>query len=323
MHTILEKNGLAVFDVTTGEIIHRVNKFGDHFVAIRDRNRRRLKRRVKDNQKHNDMQEERDHAQTQMIVVGKSVRLSDFNKKGLIGKGTYGIICQYESKRSGRKYAIKHAADSYFLNSSYKIRFFFEEGAVDKNGELTVPKDKTLNKIVHGLHFLNPTFNTKIRKVFKEIGYQEPEVVRSMYIFKQPKIGGAVTDHVDSTFLRVDPIDHLTGVWIAIDEASVENGCLSFIPGSYKDTSTCDYRFVRTHDTIGGPLLKFIGTRKTYDQFKFQHVPISKGSLILIHGLVVHKSEANTSDKSRHAYTVHVMERKSTKWSEDNWLQEA
>ncbi|KAF1755856.1 hypothetical protein GCK72_012307 [Caenorhabditis remanei] len=221
----------------------------------------------------------------------------------------------------------KHAADSYFLNSSDKIRFFFEEGAVDKNGELTVPKDKALNKIGHGLHFLDTTFkkmtfNTKIQKIFEEIGYQEPEVVQSMYIFKQPKIGGAVTDHVDSTFLRVDPIDHLTGVWIAIDEGSVENGCLSFIPGSHKDTSTSDYRFVRTHDTTGGPLLKFIGTRPTYDQSKFQHIPISKGSLILIHGLVVHKSEANTSDKSRHAYTVHVMERKNTKWSEDNWLQE-
>ncbi|EFP00422.1 hypothetical protein CRE_21791 [Caenorhabditis remanei] len=88
------------------------------------------------------------------------------------------------------------------------------------------------------------------------------------------------------------------------------------------NTSTSDYRFVRTHDTTGGSLLKFIGTRPTYDQSKFQHVPISKGSLILIHGLVVHKSEANTSDKSRHAYTVHVMERKNTKWSEDNWLQD-
>ncbi|KAF1755812.1 hypothetical protein GCK72_012262 [Caenorhabditis remanei] len=71
------------------------------------------------------------------------------------------------------------------------------------------------------------------------------------------------------------------------------------------DTSTSDYRFVRTHDTTVGPLLKFIGTRPSYDQSKFQHVPISKESLILIHGLVVHKSEANTSDKSRHAYTVH------------------
>ncbi|KAF1755800.1 hypothetical protein GCK72_012250 [Caenorhabditis remanei] len=59
-----------------------------------------------------------------------------------------------------------------------------KEGAVDKNGELTVPKDKALNKIGHGLHFLDPTFkkmtfNTKIQKIFEEIGYQEPEVVQN------------------------------------------------------------------------------------------------------------------------------------------------
>ncbi|CAI5448257.1 unnamed protein product [Caenorhabditis angaria] len=221
----------------------------------------------------------------------------------------------------------KHAADDYFLNSSDEIRFFFEEGAVDKNGELTVPKNLAINKIGHGLHFLNPlfqrmTFHPNIQKTFQEIGYKVPEVVQSMYIFKQPKIGGAVTDHVDSTFLRVDPIDHLTGAWIAIDEASVENGCLSFIPGSHKDTSTSDYQFKRTHDTNGGALLKFSGTRPTYDQSKFVHVPIAKGSMILIHGLVVHKSEANTSPNSRHAYTIHVMERENTKWNPDNWLQE-
>ncbi|EFO90328.1 hypothetical protein CRE_29155 [Caenorhabditis remanei] len=69
-------------------------------------------------------------------------------------------------------------------------------------------------------------------------------------------------------------------------------------------------------------MLIFQRTRSTNDQSKFQHAPISQGSLILIHGLIVHKSEANTSDKSRYAYTVHVMERKNTKWSEDNWLQE-
>ncbi|ETN83122.1 Phytanoyl-CoA dioxygenase [Necator americanus] len=82
--------------------------------------------------------------------------------------------------------------------------------------------------------------------------------------------------------------------------------------------SSVDYRFVRTHKTDGSPLLKFNGTRPTYDQTKFVNVPIKKGSLIIIHGLVVHKSAPNLSQNSRHAYTLHVMEGKNTKWSEDN-----
>uniref|UniRef100_A0A158PBT5 Phytanoyl-CoA dioxygenase domain-containing protein 1 n=1 Tax=Angiostrongylus cantonensis TaxID=6313 RepID=A0A158PBT5_ANGCA len=220
----------------------------------------------------------------------------------------------------------KHAADDYFLNSSDKIRVFFEEGALDTDGNLIVEKHRALNKIGHGLHVCNPvfkrmTFHHKLKQLFKDLQYNEPKVVQSMYIFKQPKIGGAVNDHLDATFLYVEPIEHITGVWIAIDDADEENGCLSFIPGSHKRPFV-DYRFVRTHKTDGSALLKFVGNRPTYDQSKFVHVPVKKGSVILIHGLVVHKSAANTSSNSRHAYTIHVIEAKNTKWSEDNWLQE-
>lgn len=46
------------------------------------------------------------------------------------------------------------------------------------------------------------------------------------------------------------------------------------------------------------------------------------GTCIIIHGNVVHKSEPNRSNKSRHAYTFHVIETENNvKYSEDNWLQ--
>lgn len=45
------------------------------------------------------------------------------------------------------------------------------------------------------------------------------------------------------------------------------------------------------------------------------------GSLVLIHGEVVHKSERNLSEYSRHAYTFHAIERAETVYSTDNWLQ--
>ncbi|TMS39209.1 hypothetical protein L596_005773 [Steinernema carpocapsae] len=142
-----------------------------------------------------------------------------------------------------------------------------------------------------------------------------------MYIFKQPKIGGAVTDHIDGTFLQVDPINHVMGVWIPVDDATLENGCLWFIPGSHKVNSV-DYRFVRTHATESGkPLLTFRGEKLIFEQDKFVPVPIKRGSLVLIHGLVAHKSEPNTSEKSRHAYTFHIVDAHNTAWCKDNWLQ--
>lgn len=50
-------------------------------------------------------------------------------------------------------------------------------------------------------------------------------------------------------------------------------------------------------------------------------VPVKKGSLVLIHGQVVHKSENNMSDNPRPAYTFHVVDEHGTTWAEDNWLQ--
>ena len=46
-----------------------------------------------------------------------------------------------------------------------------------------------------------------------------------------------------------------------------------------------------------------------------------KGSLVLIHGQVLHKSEANLSSKPRHAYTFHMVETRGSEYSPMNWLQ--
>lgn len=43
------------------------------------------------------------------------------------------------------------------------------------------------------------------------------------------------------------------------------------------------------------------------------------GTMVLIHGEVVHKSEKNTSANSRHIYTFHCYEQKGTEYSKENW----
>uniref|UniRef100_A0A0M3HMH7 Phytanoyl-CoA dioxygenase domain-containing protein 1 n=1 Tax=Ascaris lumbricoides TaxID=6252 RepID=A0A0M3HMH7_ASCLU len=226
----------------------------------------------------------------------------------------------------------KHVADKYFLESCDKIRFFYEEGAFNEGKRMTVPKASALNKVGHALHWQNDvfrkyTFSDRIKvKAFRLIipkkivnvhRFEQPEVVQSMYIFKQPKIGGAVSAHIDATFISVDPIDHLLGMWIAIDDADISNGCLWFVPGSHK-VDTVNYRFKRTHATEGS-LLKFEGERPAYNEDAFIGVPVKKGSVVLIHGCVAHKSEANTSTKRRHSYAFHIVDRENSSYSDDNW----
>lgn len=82
----------------------------------------------------------------------------------------------------------------YFLTSTDKIRPFLEERAkevLDENGK----SKKIFNKIGHALHALNPvfknvTFDDKVKEIFKSLNFKTPIVCQSMYIFKQPFIGG-------------------------------------------------------------------------------------------------------------------------------------
>ncbi|KAG1932229.1 phytanoyl-CoA dioxygenase domain-containing protein 1 isoform X2 [Pimephales promelas] len=211
----------------------------------------------------------------------------------------------------------------YFITSGDKIRFFFEKGVFDDKGEFIVPKEHSLNKIGHALHAYEPLFKAvthspKVQNLGKKLGLINPVILQSMYIFKQPGIGGEVTPHQDATFLYTQPLGRVIGLWIALEDATLENGCLWFIPGSHCDGIT--RRMVRTPKGTF-PLTDFIGREKNYDDNLFVPAPVKKGGAILIHGEVVHRSAANTSDVSRHVYTFHIMESQNTVWSPENWLQ--
>ncbi|KAI5636979.1 phytanoyl-CoA dioxygenase (PhyH) domain-containing protein [Phthorimaea operculella] len=141
-------------------------------------------------------------------------------------------------------------------------------------------------------------------------------VVQSMYIYKNPGIGGEVIEHQDATYLHTEPTPAV-GFWIALEDATLQNGCLWMARGSHK--SGVHRRLVRSP---GKTELEYDRPAPIYPQSAFTPVPVSKGTCILIHGLVVHRSAPNRSDKSRHAYTFHVVETHNNTYSPDNWLQE-
>ena len=67
---------------------------------------------------------------------------------------------------------------------------------------------------------------------------------------------------------------------------------------------------------------EFIGQAGTYADKDFLPAETPQGSLVLIQGEVVHRSAANTSDKSRHAYTFHAIETEDTTYDDRNWLKQ-
>lgn len=208
--------------------------------------------------------------------------------------------------------------DDYFLTSGDKIRFFFEENAFNADGTLKYEKEKSINKIGHALHDLDPIFerfsrSERIKNLAAAIGLKNPLLLQSMYIFKQPNIGGEVTCHQDSTFLYTDPID-IAGLWFALEDATVENGCLWVIPGGHRHGLKS--RWVRSSEGM-----KFeIFDEEPWPEDQLVPLEVSKGSLILLHGLLPHRSFENRSSRSRHAYTLHLISA-GAKYPADNWLQ--
>src|SRR6267378_8664385 len=133
--------------------------------------------------------------------------------------------------------AQNHLRDDYFLESGDKIRFFFEEDAFLPDGSLKQSKERSINKIGHALHEIDPVFSefsrtAAIRQLITDLGIEKPLLLQSMYIFKQPRIGGEVTCHQDATFLFTEPL-RMVGLWFALEDAGVDNGCLWAIPGGH------------------------------------------------------------------------------------------
>jgi phytanoyl-CoA hydroxylase len=225
-----------------------------------------------------------------------------------------------------------HVGDDYFLNSGDKVRFFFEEDAFDSAGRLTKPKEKAINKIGHFLHALSAPFRavtltSKNASIARDLGFRDPRVLQSMVICKQPEIGGRVPPHQDSTFLYTDP-PSAVGFWIALEDATAENGCLSFANGSHRRTPVKS-RFVK-REGGGTGFADVDGARfprglqfedgKPPDEEEYTLGEAKAGTLVLIHGNLLHKSEKNLSQKGRIIYTFHVIEGEN-EYDEKNWLQ--
>lgn len=209
--------------------------------------------------------------------------------------------------------------DSYFIESGDKIRFFLEEDAFDASGQLRQSKENSLNKMGHAMHDLDPVFDRfsrspKLGKLAESLGFEDPAIIQSMYIFKPPKIGGEVVCHQDSTYIYTEP-ESCVGFWFALEDATVENGCMYFIPGGHKmELKQRNYRVSENELTTE------IHDPEPWPEHLKEPAEASAGTLVIFDGRAPHMSGPNLSDKSRHAYTLHVIDR-TCHWPADNWLQ--
>jgi phytanoyl-CoA hydroxylase len=117
-----------------------------------------------------------------------------------------------------------------------------------------------------------------------------PRLYTDQLFVKGPYNGSAVPYHQDAAYWPVEPMNMIS-CWMAIDDATIENGCVRVIPGTHR-------KFMpHTHFTSGPQSLGLLDHE--VDAATEVSVELPAGSCMFHHSLLIHRSEANSSSKSR------------------------
>ena len=219
----------------------------------------------------------------------------------------------------------ERVSDDEFLASGSSIWCFFEADAFGPDGELTQPKELSINKIGHAQHDLDDEFerfsyDPRLAEITDDIGIVDARALQSMYIFKQPRIGGEVGCHQDATFLYTDPIS-VAGFWFAIEDATLDNGCLWAEPGGHIGPLR---QLFKRNDSGDGTVMERLDDTPLPEPppsgSDLVPLEVPAGTLIVLNGRLPHWSGVNRSGVSRHAYSLHCISGDAD-YPDWNWLQ--
>jgi phytanoyl-CoA hydroxylase len=116
-------------------------------------------------------------------------------------------------------------------------------------------------------------------------------------LLKPPLVGSAKLPHQDNAYFRVEPADAVITCWCALDDATVENGCMHYLAGSHKD-GLVDHAAIEGTPHLVPP---------EFDPDKATAVPLKAGGVVLHHSLTLHYTPDNRTDQWRRAFVCHYV----------------
>lgn len=156
-------------------------------------------------------------------------------------------------------------------------------------------------RMTSGFHDIlwNPAY---VMAAYQLLGDQPVRFWHDQLFCKPAKHGGVVAWHQDfSYWTRTSPMQHLT-TWVGLDDASQENGCLQYIPGS-QNWGLLDKPSL-TGEMKG--LTKFINDEQAIALENPVAIEMPKGYGAFHHPLLVHGSFENNSERPRRAFVINV-----------------
>ncbi len=220
--------------------------------------------------------------------------------------------------------AINHVSEEYFTESLNKASIFFESSTMTSDAKLLRDKMSSVVKIGHAMHICDPIFQSfthslKIKKLMHTLGYKKPLIAQSRYFFKLPGVKGHVHPHQDSTVVYTEPLS-CCALWIALEDATIENGCLWIIPSSHHKGLLA--RVISAPEAPYSRKLVKLAKIPSSDDPSFIPLEVKSGTAILMSGELIHQSKTNKSNFSRQAYALHFLEGDITHtYAQDNWLK--
>lgn len=161
--------------------------------------------------------------------------------------------------------------------------------------------------------FRELVFDDAIIDVIRQLQGPNLKLLRSAAMLKPPHVGSEKKFHQDAAYYPIHPMDHVT-VWIALDEATRENGCMQVVPGGHTDG-------LLRHAELEYETDIALAERE-YDDDDTVALPMEPGSVLFQHCLLPHYTEANTTDDWRRAFIVSYMRSRSrfTEESPPEWV---
>ncbi len=169
-----------------------------------------------------------------------------------------------------------------------------DAGGVSPRSKATVRRFRYLS--AYEPVFRAHSLSTRITKVVQDLIGSPISLYSDQAILKPARLGSEKPPHQDNAYFGVHPPEHLVTCWCPVDRATVENGCLHYVPGSHA-VGLLDHRQI-----AGTPHL----TPRS-DLGDLVPVPAEPGDCILHHSLVLHSSPSNSTETWRRAIAAHYV----------------
>lgn len=138
---------------------------------------------------------------------------------------------------------------------------------------------------------------------------ETPHLFQDMALIKPPQGGREKPWHQDHAYFELPVTTTVVGAWIALDEATVDNGCMVVYPGSHREGPIIhfqrrDWQICDTHER----------------QKEILAVPLKPGGCLLFHSLIHHGTPTNHTNQRRRAVQFHYRPASASKTSKEERL---